>query len=519
MAIVVSHIASDFDALSKQVLRQAKLADLVELRLDRIGNPGEAKLAALIRDARKPVVVACPGPEAFGHFRGSDDERLDLLRTAARVGAAFVDVDWRLSLDLGEVRGAGKCHRIVSRHETDGTPADLSAMLEEVRAVLYEGDLVKLVTHASSCLDGLRMLAFVRSEGGGLIGFCSGEKGSFTRVLAPIFGSPFTYAAPAILPGAESSSAAPEATAPGQLRVNDLRALLPPTGLSASTAIFAVVGNPARHSWSPRVHGMALKAGRLDAVYVALEPDELGAFLELARDENFRGFSVTAPFKEKAFELASSRDSAAEATRAANTLLRESRGWRALNTDVHAVQEVLDRAFQLHAQQPGRPVSIAAARTLVLGTGGSARAAAQAVREKRGQVTIAGRDPRKAERLARELGAEPVAWDAIPTIAYDVLVHCTPVGSLADPGQLPIQAEWIREGTLVLDAVYRPLKTPLLALALKKGCTPVPGGEWFVRQARAQFKLFTGQDADEALMRAAFSNAIVEETRTPSASG
>ncbi len=507
MAIVVSHIAADFETLSKQVLRQAKLADLVELRLDRIGNPGEARLAALIRDAKKPAIVSCPGPEAFGQFRGSDEERLDILRAAARTGAAFVDVDWSLSLELGEVRGSGKCHRIVSRHDTEGTPEDLRAILDEVEGVLYEGDLVKIVTHARSCADGLRMLRFVRERGGGLIGFCSGDAGSFTRVLAPIFGSPFTYAAPAVMPGMSE----PPATAPGQIRVNDLRAALPPTGISDATAIFALVGNPARHSWSPRVHGIALMAARLDAVYVALEPDDFGVFLDLATDENFRGFSVTAPFKEVAWKRAKHRDASAEATGAVNTLVREGEGWRGMNTDVGAVGDVLERAFRLHAQTPGRPVSIAAAHTLVLGSGGGARAALRAVRERGGQATVAGRDEERTRKVASETGVRACAWEEIPEVEYDVLVHCTPVGSLADPGKSPVPAEWVRAGTLVVDAVYRPLKTPLLQEAMRKGCTPVPGGEWFVRQAQAQFKLFTGQDADEALMRAAFANALAED--------
>jgi 3-dehydroquinate dehydratase/shikimate dehydrogenase len=511
LAIVVSHIAPDFEALSKQVLRQAKLADLLELRLDRVmnagGNPGETKLRTLIRDARKPVIVSCPGPEAFGHFQGDDAARLDLMRTAARSGAAFVDVDWRLSLALGEVRGDGKCHRIVSRHEPEGTPEDLRGLLEDVERVLYEGDLVKLVAHAHRCADGLRMLRFVRERGGGMIGFSSGEAGSFTRVLAPIFGSPFTYAAPAALPGIPE----PPLTAPGQIRVNDLRALLPPTGLSDGTAIFGVVGNPARHSWSPRVLGMALKAGRLDAVYVPFEPEDFDAFLELANDENFRGFSVTAPFKEVAWKRASHKDAASEATRAVNTLVRAGDGWQGGNTDVGAVSDVLERAFRLHGQLPGRPPSIVASRTLVLGTGGSARAVLQAVRDKGGRAPMAGRDAAKAARVAKEMGAASCAWDEIPRVEHDVLAHCTPVGSLADPGRSPIPAEWIREGTLVLDAVYRPLKTPLLQEAKKRGCTPVPGGEWFVRQAQAQFKLFTGQDADEALVRAAFANALAAE--------
>jgi 3-dehydroquinate dehydratase/shikimate dehydrogenase len=510
MAIVVSHIAQDFEALSRQVLRQAKLADIVELRLDHFGHPGEEKLRHLIASIKKPVIVTLQGPETFGFFQGSKEQRLDILRSAARCGASFVDIDWRDSLELGEVRGDGKCHRIVSRHETESTPDDLKAIHEAVQAVLYEGDLVKIVTHARTCTDGLRVLNFAREVGGGMIAFCSGPAGSFTRVLAPIFGSPFTYAAPAILPGMPE----PLATAPGQIRVNDLRAVLPPTGLTPATAIFAVVGNPVGHSWSPRVHGMALKAAGLDAVYVALEPTDFREFLRLCSDENFRGFSVTAPFKEVACEASSSHDAGSDATRATNTLIRESRGWRGLNTDVPAIKETLERAFKIHGSVPERPVALGAAKTLVLGTGGAARAAVQAVKEARGQVTVAGRDKAKADALARELSCNACAWDDIAKFPYDVLVHCTPMGSLAHPGKLPIPAEWIRGGTLVLDAVYRPLKTPLLAEAMRKGCTAVPGGEWFVRQAQAQFKLFTGQPPDEALMRAAFTNALQEDRVT-----
>ena len=59
-----------------------------------------------------------------------------------------------------------------------------------------------------------------------------------------------------------------------------------------------------------------------------------------------------------------------------------------------------------------------------------------------------------------------------------------------------------------MDAVYRPLKTPLLAAARERGCLCVPGAEWFVRQARSQFEHFTHQQPDEPLMRAAFEHAL-----------
>ena len=507
MALVVSHLADDFDTLTRQALRQAPLADLIEIRLDRIGHPGKERLAAFCREAPNPVIVTCNGPEAYGTFAGSHDELFDLYHDAAEAGARFVDIDWRLSLDLGEVEAP--CHRIVSRHEPD-TPEDLDALHEEVQEVLYEGDVTKLVTHATSCEDGLRLLSWLRTTKG-VVSFCAGEAGSFTRVLAPVFGSPFTYCAPAVMPGEPT----PEATAPGQVRVNDLMGLLPPGGISQETAVFGVVGNPVGHSWSPWVHGMALKAARLDAVYVGLEPSSFETFLELATDENFRGFSVTAPFKEAAFRATGQPDEGARRTAAVNTLVREKDGgWRGANTDVSAVRDTLEKAFRFHGRGGDRPAAVATAHTLVLGAGGAARAAAWAVKSLGGRVTLAARREERARALATELEVEAVAWDGIPQVEYDALVNATPVGSAAlDPEALVISEDWIRPGTVVFDAVYRPIRTPLLVAAAGRGCTPIPGGEWFVRQAVAQFKLFTHHDPDEELMRKAFEHAHEAEER------
>ncbi len=83
---------------------------------------------------------------------------------------------------------------------------------------------------------------------------------------------------------------------------------------------------------------------------------------------------------------------------------------------------------------------------------------------------------------------------------------------MADPGTLAIPLEWIRPETLVLDGVYRPVETPPLAAAVERGCTAVPGGEWFVRQAAQQYRLFTSQEPDDELLRAAFRNALDEDS-------
>lgn len=502
MATVVSLIADDFDVLASRALRQAALADLVELRLDRIGHPGEDALRRFMKECDKPVIVTIHGGEAFGTYAGSVDERCQILVDAAKCGARFVDVDWTLSLELGEVEPP--CHRIVSRHELEGTPEDLESFDEDVRAVLYEGDAVKLVTHARCPEDGLRMLRHLRAARGGLIAFCSGRAGAFTRVLAPIFGSPFTYAAPADLPGMEGL----EPTAPGQLRMGELLGLLPPGGLTPETAVLGVIGRPIHHSASPFVHGMALKSAHLDAVYVSFEPADFDRFMDLADDENFRGFSVTAPFKEAAFRRSETPDADSERLQAVNTLVRQGKGWRGYNTDLAAVRDSVERVWTHYAASPGRPIVPAAATALVLGAGGAARAVVGALRDLDMTVVVAARDEAKAKAMAEPLGARGVGWDGIPDVAYQVLINTTPLGQEGGSGESPLPDDWIHPGSLVLDAVYRPMKTPLLAAANRRGCVCVPGGEWFVRQAAAQFKLFTQTEPDDAMIRAAFEGAL-----------
>jgi 3-dehydroquinate dehydratase/shikimate dehydrogenase len=504
MALVVSVIADAFAALARAAQAQAPLADLVELRLDRIGHPGKPALAALVRELAKPLIVSCNGAEAYGSFAGSIDELCSLLHDAAEAGARFVTIDWTRSLELGGVKAP--CHRIVARHELEGTPEDLPALHAEVQAVLHEGDVTKLVTHARSCEDGLRFLAWLATSKG-VVGFCAGEAGSFTRVLAPIFGSPFVFCAPARIPGEPALGA----TAPGQLAIDELRAAHPPGGVSQETAIFGVVGNPARHSLSPRVLGMALKAARLDAVFVAFEPQDFARFFALAQAVNCRGLSVTAPFKEAAAAAAGVREEAIRKTGAANTLVREKSGWRAANTDVPAIRETLEAALVIHARSSGKELALSRCKALTLGSGGAARAAAWALRSVGAGVTVAGRDLARVQALARELDCAAIAWSEIPRVEHDILVHTTPMGSRAMAGELAIAEDWIRPGTLVLDAVYRPLATPLLRAAKRRGCTAVPGGEWFVRQAAHQFRLFTNADAPEALLRKTFESAILAD--------
>lgn len=201
----------------------------------------------------------------------------------------------------------------------------------------------------------------------------------------------------------------------------------------------------------------------------------------------FVGANVTIPHKEAALALADEATEAARAIGAANTLMfREDGTIHAENTDAPGLLAAL-------------PESPAGRTALVLGAGGSARAAAYALREAGAtRVMVWNRTAQRARRLAADLGVEAVD----EPVAADLLVHCTSVG-LADAAfkKLPLAADSLDEYTTVADLVYRAGGTALIAEARSRGCVVVEGLEVLVRQGALSFEAWTGRAAPVDAMR------------------
>jgi shikimate dehydrogenase len=190
----------------------------------------------------------------------------------------------------------------------------------------------------------------------------------------------------------------------------------------------------------------------------------------------FRGANVTIPHKRAALALSEEASERARAIGAANTLLFADGRIRAENTGAPALIAAL-------------PAPIAGRSALVVGAGGSARAAVWALLEAgASEVRVWNRTPGRARELARELGASAIAQ---PTAA-DLLVNCTPVAPSVDLG---------RYGC-VADFAYGEGETALVAAARSRGIPAVDGLELLVRQGALSFELFAGRPAPLATMRA-----------------
>ncbi len=255
-----------------------------------------------------------------------------------------------------------------------------------------------------------------------------------------------------------------------------------------------VVGWPVAHSRSPAIQNAALQAvGLADWRYQLLPvPPEL--FAETVAGlpgAGFRGVNVTIPHKEAALAVATDPSARAAAIGAANTLIFEPDGrTRADNTD----------APGLIAALPFDPVGRTA---LVLGAGGSARAAVWALLEAGArEVRVWNRAPERARALCAELGGVAVERAA----PADLLVHCTASG--LHPGDdtfktLPIGADDVNGYECVVDLVYSDTETPLAQAARARRVRVVGGRELLVRQGALSFEQFTGRAAPVELMRRA----------------
>ena len=249
------------------------------------------------------------------------------------------------------------------------------------------------------------------------------------------------------------------------------------------------------------MHNAALRAvGLPDWRYqlLPLAPELAADTLPAFAGAGFRGVNVTIPHKALALQVATDPTPRARAIGAANTLLYGAGGAIAAdNTDAPALLQ----ALAAH----GRPAPDSA---LVLGAGGSARAAVWALRDAGVRdVRVWNRTAHRATELADELGVRAVT-DAAPA---EVLVNCTALGLHdEDPfanGGLPLTPGALAGFGIVADYVYRPGGTILYRVAGTAGVPAIDGLELLVAQGALSFEQFTGRPAPRSVMDAAARGA------------
>lgn len=270
------------------------------------------------------------------------------------------------------------------------------------------------------------------------------------------------------------------------------------TKITGATKVAGVVGHPVAHTLSPTLHNAWLAAAGIDGVYVPFNvfPENFPSFVNGLRGGSLTGLNVTVPFKTVALTLADEVSDRARLAQAANVLVFGPEGTVfADNTDGLGLLS----AFAVQA--PG--FDPAAAPVAILGAGGAARGAAAAfLSAGAADIRIINRTVARAREIAADLGPTVRAYGLDQAgkafAGVGALINATSAG-LSGSGSLDVPIGATPLTAVVMDMVYKPLRTPFLAEAQALGRHTVDGLEMLIGQAIPAFRAFYGQPPPDGI--------------------
>ncbi|MHA1266756.1 MAG: type I 3-dehydroquinate dehydratase [Candidatus Helarchaeota archaeon] len=204
---------------SKEAIQQG--AHYIEIRIDHFSNPFEVDPLKLVKSIASKLILTIRKPSEGGQFSFEESQRLELIRKCIKAKPFAIDLESSITSEqlnpLIQEAHKNQVKIILSFHDFQKTP-EIAEMKELImNAINHRADFVKIIGMANTIQDNLKMLALpqiARELNINIISFAMGRKGLISRILSPIFGATFTFAA------------LDKATAPGQISIQELKRYL-----------------------------------------------------------------------------------------------------------------------------------------------------------------------------------------------------------------------------------------------------------------------------------------------------
>jgi len=248
--------------------------------------------------------------------------------------------------------------------------------------------------------------------------------------------------------------------------------------VKGSTKLYAVIGDPIEHSLSPEIHNTVFDYRKENSIYIPLriKEEELEKSIYMLKN-NFLGFNVTKPHKQKIMKYIDQLDDRARIYNAVNTVKVVDGKLIGYNTDGYGFSKSIEN---IHLKKK---------RGLLLGAGGAASVVAYEMLQKGVHITIANRNIEKAKMLKEQL----LSYDSSFNIEvskiedlkseYYFIVNATPIGMDAKSDELPVSLDIIKNASVAYDLIYNPNRTKFLKSAEGYGCKIINGFSMLFYQA------------------------------------
>ena len=252
--------------------------------------------------------------------------------------------------------------------------------------------------------------------------------------------------------------------------------------------IYGCIGERLKHSFSKEIHNALAD---YDYRIIEVEREGLGEFASAA---DFAAINVTIPYKEMIMPYLYSIDGHAESIGAVNTVVNRDGKLYGYNTDFYGMSRLL-----LHAK-----VSVAGKKVLILGTGGTSKTAYAVVRAEGAREVV------RVSRTGRE---DAVTYEEMYERHTDaqIVINTTPAGMFPSIFDKAIELDRFPSLVGVIDAVYNPLRTPMILEAKRRGIAAEGGLYMLVAQAVRASEIFIDTKYDERECERVYKRIVSEK--------
>jgi len=247
---------------------------------------------------------------------------------------------------------------------------------------------------------------------------------------------------------------------------------------SLEKKLFAIFGNPVKHSRSPLMHNHVFKKLNFDACYTRIHLENAERLKETFFAQKLSGANVTVPHKEAAFSACDEVRGFAKEIGVVNTLVNEDGRLIGYNTDADGF------LFSIEAFNGIKEI-------LIIGAGGTAKALAQKFKLEGLHVSILNRSEGNLLYF-KEAGFDTYTWENCPVKPYDLVVNTTSAG-LSDesfPAPVDLLSALLKQASYAADAIYGKL-TPFLKLCQEMGISYKDGADMLLGQGVLANRYFT----------------------------
>ena len=245
---------------------------------------------------------------------------------------------------------------------------------------------------------------------------------------------------------------------------------------------FLVIGNPIKHSLSPKLHNYWIKQNKINAVYdkKLLKENEIEEIINEVKNDKIHGINVTVPFKKSVIPFLDLLTPKAIMTQSVNTISKEGDVVVGDNTDIDG----FDLSLKHINFNPKNK------KILILGAGGVVPSLILSLKKSgASRIIISNRTKKNAEDLKKihhEL--EIIEWGTTTT-EFDMIINATSLG-LKNSDKIDLDFNKIGKGKLFYDLIYNPDKTNFLLKGQELGNKIENGKMMFIYQAQLAFKIW-----------------------------